>query len=336
MEIKVGFEITYAAVQPTPMVIMLKIHPSRFADIIGTESIIAEPNVPIGFYRDSFGNVCGRLVAPAGGVTLRGSALVRDSGLPDVVVPTAQQLPIDQLPDEVLLYLMASRYCETDKLTDIAWSLFGNTPPGWARVEAICDFVHDHVTFGYQHAHHMKSAHDVYEQRAGVCRDFAHLALTFCRCMNIPARYCTGYMGDIGIPPDPAPMDFSGWFEVYLSGQWYTFDARHNHPRIGRILMGTGRDAADVGADHEFRADGSGQILSSSATKSWRRRSSCSAVRRRERGSTSATVAQLGTRSMRAFSAWPSAACRTQHALMRRDSRRPPLENNRARPHRRG
>ena len=176
MEIKVGFEIAYAAAQPTPMVIMLGIHPSRFADIVGTERIVAEPDVPIGFYRDSFGNVCGRLVAPAGGVTFHGSALVRDSGLPDPVVPTAQQIPIDQLPDELLLYLMPSRYCETDKLTDIAWSLFANTPPGWARVQAIVDFVHNHVTFGYEHAHHMKSAHDVYEQRAGVCRDFAHLA----------------------------------------------------------------------------------------------------------------------------------------------------------------
>jgi len=199
MEIKVGFEIAYAAVQSTPMAIMLSIHPSRFADIVGTESIVAEPNVPIGFYRDSFGNVCGRLVAPAGGVTPRGSALVRDSGLPDVVVPAAQQIPIDQLPNECLLYLMASRYCETDKLTEIAWSLFGHTRPGWERVAAICTFVHNHVTFGYQYAHHMKSAHDVYEHGNGVCRDFAHLALTFCRCMNIPARYCTGYMGDIGI-----------------------------------------------------------------------------------------------------------------------------------------
>ena len=252
MEIKVGFEIAHAAVQATPMVIMLSIHPSRRADIIGTETIVAEPDVPIGFYRDSFGNICGRLVAPAGGVTLRGSALVRDSGLPDVIVPTAQQIPIDQLPDDVLLYLMASRYCETDKLTDVAWSLFGNTRPGWERVAAICSFVHNHVTFGYQHAHHMKSAHDVYEQGAGVCRDFAHLALTFCRCMGIPARYCTGYMGDIGIPYDPAPMDFSGWFEAYLSGQWYTFDARHNHPRIGRILMATGRDAADVALTTSF------------------------------------------------------------------------------------
>jgi transglutaminase-like putative cysteine protease len=252
MEIRVGFEIAYAAVAPTPMVMMLSIHPSRRHDIIGTERIMAEPDVAIGFYRDSFGNICGRLVAPAGGVTLRGSALVRDSGLPDAVAPDAAQLPIDQLPDEVLMYLMASRYCETDKLTDIAWSLFANTRPGWERVAAICSFVHDHVTFGYRHAHHMKSALDVYQQRTGVCRDFAHLALTFCRCMGIPARYCTGYMGDIGIPPDPEPMDFSGWFEAYLSGQWYTFDARHNHPRIGRILMGTGRDAADVALTTSF------------------------------------------------------------------------------------
>jgi transglutaminase-like putative cysteine protease len=252
MEIEVGFEITCAAVAPTPMVIMLSIHPSRRHDISGTESIVAEPDVGIGFYRDSFGNICGRLVAPAGGVTLRGHALVRDCGLPDAVAPDAQQIPIDQLPDAALLYLMASRYCETDKLTDIAWSLFGATRPGWERVAAICNFVHDHVTFGYQHAHHMKSALDVYEQRAGVCRDFAHLALTFCRCMNIPARYCTGYMGDIGIPPEPEPMDFSGWFEAYLSGQWYTFDARHVVPRIGRILMGTGRDAADVALTTSF------------------------------------------------------------------------------------
>jgi transglutaminase-like putative cysteine protease len=252
MKIKVGFEIAYTAPQATPMVIMLSIHPSRRHDIIGTESIAAEPGVKIGFYRDSFGNICGRLVAPAGGVTLRGDALVQDSGLPDVVAGDAQQIPIDQLPDDVLLYLMASRYCETDKLTDLAWSLFGATKPGWARVAAICEYVHDRVTFGYAHAHHMKSALDVHEQRAGVCRDFAHLALTFCRCMGIPARYCTGYMGDIGIPPEPEPMDFSGWFEAYLSGQWYTFDARHVVPRIGRILMGTGRDAADVALTTSF------------------------------------------------------------------------------------
>jgi transglutaminase-like putative cysteine protease len=252
MEIKVGFELTYAAAQPTPMVIMLNIHPSRQADIIGKETVVAEPDVPIRFYHDSFGNICGRLVAPAGGVTLKGRALVRDTGLPDEVMPAAQQLPIEQLPNELMLYLMPSRYCETDKLTDIAWSLFAKTEPGWKRVAAITEFVHEHVTFGYEHAHYMKSAHDVYEQKTGVCRDFAHLALAFCRCMGIPARYCTGYMGDIGIPPDPAPMDFSGWFQVWLSGKWFTFDARHNVPRRGRILMGTGRDAADVALSTSF------------------------------------------------------------------------------------
>jgi transglutaminase-like putative cysteine protease len=252
MQIKVGFKISHEAVAPTPMVIMLSIHPSRHADIIGAESIVAEPNVPIGFYRDSFGNVCGRLMAPAGGITLRGHAVVRDSGLPDAIDPDAQQIPIELLPDDLLLYLMPSRYCETDKLTDVAWSLFGNTQPGWARAQAITAFVHNHITFGYHHAHHMKSAHDVYQQRAGVCRDFAHLALTFCRCMGIPARYCTGYLGDIGVPPDPAPMDFSGWFEVYLSGRWHTLDARHNKPRIGRVLMATGRDAADVALTTSF------------------------------------------------------------------------------------
>ena len=252
MEIKVGFEISFAAAQPTPMVIMLSIHPSRHPDIAGRESIVAEPGVPISFYRDSFGNICGRLVAPRGGVTLRGNALVHDSGLPDPVSPAARQLPIDQLPDELLLYLMPSRYCETDKLTDIAWSLFGTTKPGWERVAAITAFVHKHVSFGYEHAHHMKTAHDVYGQRSGVCRDFAHLALTFCRCMGIPARYCTGYLGDIGVPPEPEPMDFSGWYQVYLSDQWYTFDARHNIPRIGRILMATGRDAADVALSTSF------------------------------------------------------------------------------------
>ncbi|MBR1130644.1 transglutaminase-like domain-containing protein [Bradyrhizobium iriomotense] len=252
MEIKVGFEITYAAVQPTPMVIMLNIHPSRQADIIGGETVVAEPDIPIRFYHDVFGNVCGRLMAPAGGVTLKGSALVRDSGLPDEVMPAAQQIPIEQLPNELLLYLMPSRYCETDKLTDIAWSLFAKTEPGWNRVAAITAFVHQHVTFGYEHAHHMKSAHDVYEQKTGVCRDFAHLAVALCRCMGIPARYCTGYMGDIGIPPEPFPMDFSGWFQVWLSGKWFTFDARHNVPRIGRILMATGRDAADVALSTSF------------------------------------------------------------------------------------
>ena len=252
MKIKVGFEIAYGTPQPTPMVIMLNVHPSRAGDVIGEERIWAEPNVPISFYNDSFGNLCGRLTAPAGGVTLFGDALVRDSGLPDEVAPDAQQMPIEQLPDDVLVYLMPSRYCETDKLADVAWELFKNTQPGWARVQAISTFVHNHIKFDYMKADPNKTAFMVYQEKTGVCRDFAHLALTLCRCMNIPARYVTGYMGDIGVPPDPAPMDFSGWFEVYLSGRWYTCDARHNKPRIGRILMGTGRDAADVALTTNF------------------------------------------------------------------------------------
>ncbi len=252
MRIKIGFDIGYGADVPTPMVIMLNIHPSRRADLIGTDDIIGDPPTPISFYRDGFGNACGRLVVPPGGVVLSSRAVVRDSGLPDVIVPNAVQLPIEQLPDECLVYLMGSRYCETDRLTDLAWSLFKDTPPGWARVQAICDYVHNHLTFGYQFAAPTKSAHDVHLERRGVCRDFAHLAVTLCRCMNIPARYCTGYLGDIGVAPVDEPMDFSAWFEVYLSGTWHTFDARHNTPRIGRILMGRGRDAADVPLSNSF------------------------------------------------------------------------------------
>jgi transglutaminase-like putative cysteine protease len=249
---RVGFEIAYEATVATPMVMMLRIHPSRMRDIAGKETIITEPDVTIRYYHDSFGNICGRLTAPPGGVTFKLDALVRDTGLTDAVVPEAQQMPVEQLPDEVLLYLMPSRYCETDRLTDIAWSLFKDTKPGWERVQAINDFVHRHVKFGYEHARPTKSAFDVYDEKQGVCRDFAHLAVTLCRCMNIPARYVTGYLGDIGVPPDSAPMDFSGWYEVYLSGKWYTFDARHNEPRIGRILMATGRDAADVALSTTF------------------------------------------------------------------------------------
>ena len=179
-------------------------------------------------------------------------AVINDSGAFDVVAPNAKQIPVEALPDDTLVFLLGSRYCETDRMSQAAWDLFGKTPMGWARVNAICDFVHEHITFGYQHARPTKTAWEAFQEGQGVCRDFTHLAVTLCRCMNIPARYCTGYLGDIGVPPDPEPMDFSGWFEVYLSGQWYTFDARHNAPRIGRILMGTGRDAADVALTTSF------------------------------------------------------------------------------------
>ena len=252
MQIRAGFEITYDCPQPTPMLLLLSVHPDRMADVIGAHQIRFSPQIGATEYRDGFGNICTRILAPAGRLTMSADILVQDPGTPDAVVPEAAQHPVEQLPDEVLVYLLGSRYCDTDKLLDIAWSLFGNTPPGWARVQAICDYVHDRIAFGYEHADSTRTAHGGHTECRGVCRDFAHLAITLCRCMNIPARYCTGYLGDIGIPPVDSPMDFSAWFEVYLGGHWHTFDARHNTPRIGRILMARGRDATDVAITTTF------------------------------------------------------------------------------------
>jgi transglutaminase-like putative cysteine protease len=252
MRIRVGYELVYESPQPTPMLLMVNVHPSRAGDVIVPDPILSEPAVPITYYQDSFGNTCGRIVAPAGRIQLSTAAVVSDTGKPDAVASNAPQQAIADLPHDSLVFLLGSRYCETDRLSDTAWSMFGRTPPGWARVQAICDFVHGHITFGYQHARPTKTAMDVFGERLGVCRDFAHLAVTLCRCMSIPARYCTGYLGDIGVPPDPSPMDFSAWFEAYLGGRWYTFDARHNTPRIGRILVARGRDAADVALTTSF------------------------------------------------------------------------------------
>ena len=246
MQIHVGYELIYRCPQPTPMVVTLSIHYGRVSDLIKTDHLLLSPSIPVTAYRDSFGNWCSRIVAPAGQLRLSTDAVVSDSGKPDLVAPWLEQRPVEALPEETLLFLLGSRYCETDRLSDIAWSLFGTVSPGWARVQAIVDFVHEHIVFGYEHARPTKTAWEAYQERCGVCRDFTHLAITLCRCMNIPARYCTGYLGDIGVPSDPAPMDFSAWFEVYLGSGWYTFDARHNQPRIGRILMARGRDAADV------------------------------------------------------------------------------------------
>jgi transglutaminase-like putative cysteine protease len=234
------------------MLVMLRIHPSRDADVTTPDLLRTDPAVPIETYVDSFGNRCGRVLAPAGKIRFSTDAIVLDSGLTEPVVPEAAEIPVPALPEDSLVFLLGSRYCQTDLMSETAWKLFGTGPTGWAKVQAICDFVHEHVRFGYDHARPTKSAWDVYEERTGVCRDFAHLAITLCRCMNIPARYCTGYLGDIGLPPDPAPMDFSAWFEAYLGGRWYTFDARHNKPRIGRVLMARGRDAADVALSNSF------------------------------------------------------------------------------------
>ena len=234
------------------MIALLNVHPSRKQDLREPDILRTDPWLPIAQYEDSFGNSCARFVAPVGEVRLYNSFLVEDSGEPDPVFVNAQQAAVDELPPEVLRYLLASRYCETDLLLNTAYRMFGHTAPGWGRVQAICDWVYEHVTFGYSFARSSKSAVEVLSDRKGVCRDFQHLAIAFCRCMNIPARYATGYLGDIGVPPADSPMDFSAWFEAYLDGRWWTFDARHNRPRIGRVLMAVGRDAADVAITTSF------------------------------------------------------------------------------------
>jgi transglutaminase-like putative cysteine protease len=252
MKIRVGYELIYDFPQPTPMIMVLGTHFTRASDVIVPDYLTIDPAVPISPYRDVFGNWCSRLVAPAGRVTLSADGLVKDSGQPDVVAPTAPQHAVEDLPADTLIYLLGSRYCETDRLSDIAWKLFANSPPGWDRVQTICDYVHNHIAFGYEHARATKTAFDVYHDGKGVCRDYAHLAIAFCRCMNIPARYCSGYLSDIGTPLPYGTPDFAGWFEAYLGGRWYTFDPRNNEPRIGRVLMAIGRDASDVPITHTF------------------------------------------------------------------------------------
>jgi transglutaminase-like putative cysteine protease len=246
MRISAGCEIVYDCPQPTPMLLMISPHPSRETDLIGPHEVTFSPAIPARTYHDSFGNLCTRITAPAGRVTIGTRLLIEDSGLVDPVVRGAAQHPLDDVPDAMLMYLLGSRYCDTDRLSDVAWSLFGQGPTGWDRVQAICDYVHNHITFGYEHARATRTASEAFHERRGVCRDYAHLAITLCRCVNVPARYCTGYLGDIGIPPPYGPMDFAAWFEVYLDDRWHTFDARNNTPRIGRILMARGRDATDV------------------------------------------------------------------------------------------
>ena len=236
------------------MLLTLSIHPSRQQDLLTDHKIRFSPSVQARHFRDAFGNVSTRLVAPPGLLEIRNEFIITDSGLPDATNPRAEQWPVGDLPDEALPYLLGSRYCDTQKLSDHAWALFGGVGTGWQRVQAICDYVHDHIEFGYHHARCDRTASEGHREQVGVCRDFAHLAVALCRCMNIPARYCTGYLGDIGVPRDPAPMDFSAWFEAFLDGRWYTFDARHNHPRIGRIVIARGRDAADVAISTTFGA----------------------------------------------------------------------------------
>jgi transglutaminase-like putative cysteine protease len=254
VEIRAGYDIAFQCSQHTPMTLMLSIEPAREKDLLSQHQIQFSSDVRARNFVDMFGNTCTRIIAPPGLIEIRNDFLISDSGLPDEIAPDARQLEVGELPDDVLVYLLGSRYCDTQKLSDLAWSLFGGVTPGWQRVQTICDYAHERINFGYHHARGDRTASEGHEERVGVCRDFAHLAVTLCRCMNIPARYCTGYLGDIGVPIDPAPMDFSAWFEVYLDGRWFTLDARHNHPRIGRIVMARGRDAADVAISTAFGA----------------------------------------------------------------------------------
>jgi transglutaminase-like putative cysteine protease len=252
MKLSVGYELIYQLPQPTPMILALNVHESRAADILVPDAMVTDPVVPLSSFRDRFGNWATRLVAPAGRFVLTASGVVADHGLPDPVSLGARQHEVQDLPDEVLEFLLGSRYCETDELTPIAWHLFGAAPLGWGRVQAVCDFVHGHIKFDYAQARPTRTAMQAFQEGVGVCRDYAHLAAAFCRCLNIPARYCTGYLSDLGESEIVVPMDFSGWFEVYLGGAWHMIDPRSNRPRMGRVLMARGRDATDVAISHTF------------------------------------------------------------------------------------
>lgn len=251
MLIRLAYDLQFQIPSPVAMVALLNVHPSRAHDLLEPDELQTDPKLDVESYIDGFGNRCARFVAPAGMLRLTTSTLIRDSGETDPVSPAARELPVGELPSDVLSYLISSRYCEVDRLSNIALELFGDIEPGWNRVQAICNWVHNKVAFNYQQARPTKTALDVFTERVGVCRDFQHLAITFCRALNIPARYATGYLGDIGVPLR-LPMDFSAWFEVYLEDRWWAFDARNNQPRIGRILMATGRDASDVAMTTSF------------------------------------------------------------------------------------
>ena len=245
MHIRVGCEFRYEAKWPTPTVMQVQPYPT------GTHKLLREewkttPDLSMHAYNDIYDNLCQRLVLVAGENILRYDALVEVVGEYDEINLNAKQMAVEDLPDDVLLYTLPSRFCLSDILSDTAWQLFGQTEPGWGRVQTICDWVHNNISFQYGASTAITTALDVYEQRTGVCRDFTQLAATFCRALNIPTRYVFGYIPDIGVPPPNEPMDFCAWMEVYLGGRWWTFDPRNNIPRIGRVLIGRGRDALDV------------------------------------------------------------------------------------------
>lgn len=252
MKIRFGYELVYSGPQPLSMILMLNAQPNPSQRLLVGDQMRVEPDVPLTTYHDGYGNICTRLDAPPGTLRITADGLLEDSGTPEPEFLSAKEHPIRELPEEALTYLLPSRYCESDLLTADAQRLFGHLPPGWTRVQAICNFVNQHVTFGYEYARCTKTAVETYRERRGVCRDLAHLAITLCRCMDIPARYTTSYLGDIGIPIADSPMDFAGAMEVYLGGGWHTFDPRNNARRIGRLTIARGRDAADVAISTSF------------------------------------------------------------------------------------
>lgn len=252
MIIHCGYNIVYQLNVPTDFVLLLHLRPELESRLRSPEKFSVKPDCPYEMFRDAFGNRSVRLTAPTGLLELEGDVFVHDSGKPDPVVPGAVEHPVSELPTDVLQFLFPSRYCEVDLMGNVAWGLFGSLPRGWSRVQGVCDWVHRHLRFDYAYASPTRTAKQAYEERVGVCRDFTHLAITLCRCLNIPARYVSGYLGDIGVPVDPAPMDFSACMEVYLGGEWHTFDVRHNERRIGYLVMARGRDAADVALTSSF------------------------------------------------------------------------------------
>ena len=252
MLVKVGFDLVFDVPAPVAMLLMLHVHPEKVPALRHPERLVTEPDVPVVHFTDCFGNHAARIFAPAGKLRFTYDNVIEDSGLPEPRIDGARLHPVDELPEQCLPFLLASRYCEVDRMSDTAWDLFGKTPPTWERVQAVMDWTQGHVKFGYEFARPTKTAYDVCSEKQGVCRDFMHLAITMLRALNVPARYATGYLGDIGVPPAPFPMDFSAWFEVYLGGKWYALDARHNEPRIARILQARGRDAVDVALTTSF------------------------------------------------------------------------------------
>lgn len=252
MQFRIGYELIYSFPQSTPIILVVNVHYSRASDVVVPDFLITQPSVPINTYRDAFGNLCSRVLAPAGRLRLTADGMIRDSGRPDQIASAAGQNLVQDLPPETLVFLLGSRYCETDLLSEKAWQLFSATAPGHPRVQAICNFVHNHIAFSYETSRATRSAAQAFDEGTGVCRDYAHLAIAFCRCMNIPARYCTGYLSDIGTPPPFPPGDFAAWFEAWIGGRWHLFDPRNNVPRIGRVLMARGRDASDVAITTTF------------------------------------------------------------------------------------